>query len=54
MKAGSKTFFFEKKNQKTFYSPRLLSGQTVATQKPAVNKSLLASFFAKKEVLPCA
>jgi len=47
---GSKHFFFEKKKQKTFDSPRLLSGHSLAAQKPGVIKSFLLLFF-KKEVL---
>jgi len=44
---GSKHFFFEKKKQKTFDSPRLLSGHSLTPQKPGVIKSFLVTFFQK-------
>jgi len=43
-------FFFEKKNQKTFGCSRLLSGQTVAAQKPGEPK-VFCFFFSKKKFL---
>jgi hypothetical protein len=45
-------FFFEKKNQKTSVTPRILSGHSLAAQRPGTTKSFFASFFSKKEVLP--
>jgi len=44
---GSKHFFFEKKKQKSFYSPRLLSGHSLTAQKPGGIKSFLVTFFQK-------
>jgi hypothetical protein len=48
-------FFFEKKNQKTSGRPRLLSGHTVAAQKPWESKVFCfpgrGAFFSKKKFL---
>jgi hypothetical protein len=44
---GSKHFFFEKKKQKTFDSPRLLSGHSLTPQKPGEIKVFWLLFFKK-------
>jgi len=44
---GRKHFFFEKKKQKTFDSPRLLSGHSLTAQKPGEIKVFWLLFVKK-------
>jgi len=49
LKTESKNFFFEKKKQKTFCSPRLLSGHSLAAQQPGESGVFLLLFLQKKK-----
>jgi hypothetical protein len=53
MKKGRKQFFFEKKNQKTFFHWRVRTGRGSRSKPRSADKSFLVLFF-KKELLPLA